>query len=452
MTKDIADSNRAFQNGILYLLPYAIFLITAVDALFTDRVLDNQTELLHMEMVRNPINMWLVRGVSVFVLLASFKSILIGRNLHPSFWGLQPKLALCFGVFWLGSRGMNMAFSAQPYFGHEYFYSLLIGLGVLALTTDDAKKFIIAFRNASFLFLLASFLMLLIKPSLVLEVSYSQGYLGGLSRFAGLTAHAVTLGQVALVNLLILTLYPFHTRSLHRIAIVLGMFAFFWAQSKTAWIAGFVSVLIVSFYYKNKFANFFELEKSSFALFLLAIIFLVIGMLGFIFLLLSFSTIREGLFNNFENSQLITLTGRDVIWQFALNKWSENPIFGFGQQLFNLDNRLLNHMSFATSAHNQVLDLMAKSGLVGLLSFLPYLVAIWVMIFKVDLAFKGVAVAFFISIMIRCISDTPFSLSGYGIDLLIQVTLLAIILLDSPGALLNSTSSFANSRSTRRMH
>ena len=423
------DLNRSKDVGYLHLAPYAILCGAALDILLSGRSLDNFYELLTVTVVRSSVSILLVRVVTVFLMMASLERILASARIHRHLLGNKPILTWCFGLFWLGSVGLNMAFSAHPYFAHEYLYSLVLGLGILALTPEEAKKFIQAFRNGLILFLAASFFMILIKPSLVMESNYSQGYIAGLPRMAGLAAHAVLLGELSLLTGLLLWMYPLQNRLIQIMAIMLAVVAFFLAQSKTAWFSA-VPCMGVMLWYRYKLRLDHSVRKNhAMPLLILIIIILSLVVATTIF---AFSGIGDSLarfLSSNEGSQLTSLTGRDVIWDFALSEWSKYPTFGYGPEFLNLNQRLSIGMTNAVHAHNQFIDLLARSGMVGFLSVLPYLATVCMLVRKVDLAYKSLAMAFLIAVLIRCVSEVPLSLYGYGVELLVQLSLLAILMM-----------------------
>lgn len=445
----LANLNQNRKNGFLHFAPYAILLTVAADVLFSGRTLDNISELLRATGGRGSVNLWLVRLVTVFLLFASLERILAAARINRHLLGSKPLLTWTFGLFWLGSVGLNMVVSAHPYFAHEYFYSLILGLGVLSFSSEDANKFIYALRNGLILFLVVSFLMILIKPSLVIESGYSQGYIAGLPRMAGLAPHAVTLGQFALLVMLLLVIYPIQKVWLQRVTLVMVIVALFMAQSKTVWVSTLVCLAIMFWYrYKLRLQNSPTLNQNVALPVLTVVILSLTGLVAF-YLFSGIGDAIERFLNSSEGSQLTTLTGRDIIWDFALAEWSKFPIFGYGPKFLNFDQRVSIGLLNATHAHNQFIDLMARSGTVGLLSIFPYLTAIWLMIRKLNLASKGFALAFLMALLIRSVSEVPFAMYGYSSELLMHLGLL-VTLLFSPRSVVDSSLA-ANRQSKRRV-
>lgn len=71
--------------------------------------------------------------------------------------------------------------------------------------------------------------------------------------------------------------------------------------------------------------------------------------------------------------QLETLTGRTEIWRLILGFWKENPIFGFGPGLFDAGMQETYQAALGWQvhhSHNQFVDLLGKSGLIGLFAWI----------------------------------------------------------------------------------
>lgn len=428
MTNAIVHSKR---NGFFYLIPYVILIIQVVDVAFGGRSLDNLSQLLASTEARSPIAMWLVRMQSVFFMVASIQLILASWRLHGTLLGTKPGLTICFVLFWMGSVGLNMFFSSHPYFAHYYFYSLFLGLGVLLSTTEDLKKFVFAVRNALTLFLVMSFLALFIKPSLVIESTYAQGYISGIPRFSGFAPYALSLGQIAQVNGLLLFCFPFQKKWMNLSSGLIITVALLLSQSKTAWISTIVCVGVIILYRHKLTSSHSTSFKQSVTLPLVAMVFLAVGMLCAGLIFLDVGTALDNFFNSKAGSKLLELNGREVIWQYALREWFANPFFGYGPLFLDLKQRLLIGLINATHAHSQFIDLLARSGVIGLLSVIPYLLIMMSMAFKANLALRGLAVSLFLVIFIKCISEVPLTLYGYSLELLMQLTLLAILLLSN---------------------
>lgn len=69
-----------------------------------------------------------------------------------------------------------------------------------------------------------------------------------------------------------------------------------------------------------------------------------------------------------------TLTGRTTIWKYGLIAWQEQPILGHGLGAFR---KVVNPFSISESAHNTFISLMVETGLIGLLIFSAFLMALF---------------------------------------------------------------------------
>ncbi|MBA4311137.1 MAG: hypothetical protein C0417_00755 [Chlorobiaceae bacterium] len=140
------------------------------------------------------------------------------------------------------------------------------------------------------------------------------------------------------------------------------------------------------------------------------IILLVIGLLReriALLVTLGFSGLAIGFIPSISNRfyQMIHFmeytSGRNVIWQGALMKFTERPIFGFGprtfEQIFPLRNQLEDKL--IASWHNDFLQVYMESGLFALFAFLWIIAAIYYYGFKIvrlkeiDLFYKEITVA-----------------------------------------------------------
>jgi exopolysaccharide production protein ExoQ len=81
----------------------------------------------------------------------------------------------------------------------------------------------------------------------------------------------------------------------------------------------------------------------------------------------------------------VTLTGRDNIWRFALDRFMQRPFFGVGfGALWQTGPDVIqsltqyNAYSFINQAHNGYIDILAQLGLVGLALYLAFLVIVFI--------------------------------------------------------------------------
>ena len=132
-------------------------------------------------------------------------------------------------------------------------------------------------------------------------------------------------------------------------------------------------------------------------------------------------------FASSEGAQLTSLTGRDQIWAVAYDEWRRNPLFGYGPTIWDIDYRLLIGMPNATHAHNQLMDTLSRSGLVGALALGLYVLVLLVLSLRYVGISGGLSLALFLALFLRSISEVPLLLLGYGPEFYVQVLLLVTL-------------------------
>ena len=159
-----------------------------------------------------------------------------------------------------------------------------------------------------------------------MDASYTQGLIPGLPRHGGLAPHPVAMGMFAVTALLCLWCKPFANRWLNRTAWLLGLGVLFIAQSKTSWVA-FLLCAISMLAVRNGPSAWRRLgdpSEGSFGVRLPvghrtrpgAVVGAAAGRRG---------DRRRRLLETTQGAQLVSMTGRDLIWAIALDEWRANP-------------------------------------------------------------------------------------------------------------------------------
>jgi hypothetical protein len=123
----------------------------------------------------------------------------------------------------------------------------------------------------------------------------------------------------------------------------------------------------------------------------------------------------------------MTLTGRDQIWAIAWEEWHANTFFGYGPGLWDDDYRASIALPNATSAHNQFLDTLARSGSIGAAVLIVYACVLLVMSVRYARSTRGLSLALFITLAMRSISEVPLLLFGYGPEFVVHLLLLVVL-------------------------
>lgn len=420
------------RAGYLHYAAYAILASTALAILLSGRVLNNEFFFSFDTGSQSMAVGWVMRLTSVFLLLAASERIISNLSRTTSPLGPSPTLMLGYTLFWFGTVASPAIWGAYPYFAHDYAYPLVIGAGALVLTHEERKKALLATRNGLLLFLLAGYLVLPLKPDMVMEFSYSQGFIPGLPRFAGLSAHAVSLGMLAQLALLLLWAYPFPRRWLNRLSWGLGLLTLFLAQSKTAWtsFALCAAILFIGIHGPAFRRRAGDLSRPLFGVTLAGSAVFFCLMLAGALLFSNIGARIDHFLNSQEGAQLASLTGRDLIWKVAFAEWDRNPLFGYGPLFLDSAYRISIGMPNATHAHNQFVDVLARAGLAGATALVVYCLMLMALAIRCTASTRGLSLALFLALALRGVSEVPLTLFGYGPEF---VSHLVLLLLLQPG-------------------
>jgi O-antigen ligase len=419
-----ASKHIEFPSLLHWIFP-AMVAVGAVTILFSGRVLSlNYEELAQTSENVRPIAEWLQRVVSVLIIAICVQRLVAwvaggGRS-------GSPLLAGAFIMFWVGTVFSPAVFGAHPRLEHDYFYSLLIGTTAALGTREELHRSLVWVRTSLLLFLLASAALVFVRPWLVLDMNYSQGLLPGVPRFGGLAPHPVAMGIFSEIFLLCLWVSPFKRRSLNAVAWAVGLAALFFAQSKTSWVS-FVLCAAAMFAVRNLpsvWRRMSDPKERDFGIVICSIGFLGVAALAGV---LVFSNVEQKMAyfsSTEEGAQLMTLTGRDRIWEIAKEEWQAHPVFGYGPPLFDPVYRESIRMPNATSGHNQFYDTVARSGSVGATALVMYGLVLLAFALGTARATGGLGLALFIAIALRCFTEVPLLVYGYGMELFAHLLLI----------------------------
>jgi O-antigen ligase len=426
------------RAGLLPWIFPALLLVPAADVLFSGRNLADALAALETAgpAPRAALVDWLQRAVSLLLIAASIEQLA-----HHARERLPVPLPLvgAFLVYWLGTVGLPAVFGAIPQLGHDLLYAPAVGLACCLATPVERDRALQLARDALALLLLAGVLLLPLRPALVADSTYAAGWLPGLPRLAGLTPHAVTQGLLAQVFLLLLWTQPYAAAWRQRAAWALGLLVLLLAQSKTAWLA-FVLCALVLFAVRQgpglwrrlggaaPDGGAPETQLPSAGLMVAGSGLCLLVVLGAAALLSEQVAARAGDFLASEQgAQLLTLTGRDRIWEAALEEWRLQPVFGYGLTLWDAAYRAAIGLPHATHAHNQLLDDAARAGSVGVASLGLYAAVLVTLCLRHARASGGLALALGLTLGLRAIGEVPLALQGYGTELFVHLLLLVTL-------------------------
>ncbi len=340
-TSKITDTK---QFTSLLLLVFAVFILEAVFRVrdYSDKSVDWQV---------------LLKVSSLLVLLA-LALVRINDTL-PSM--MNPTRVLWFVFFiWIcftATYAPNVTYGMFGAFSLFSFYLFLL----FVFRSFDETHVILAVISAMSLFCLISIATYFILPEFGrMKVWYGDQQVIS-NRLSGIGGNANTAGRQAALALLLLVLYASDLKSLNRhiipgVTVVAG-FALLLSNSRTSMALLCIILWFVWFYTKKRWGFF--------------LVSVLVGICSLPILLFFSETILTALSRSGDISEITTGTGRSYIWSVVVQLIAERPWFGwgYGSTLFILPEYSGDIRHIAPHAHNMILQILVKTGIVGLILF-----------------------------------------------------------------------------------
>lgn len=366
------------------------------------------------------------RGISLFLLLTAIVLIfskLIRDSSNP--WLLIDKdvaFMLAGILLYTLAIFISSIFGAFPDFNYRVFYQLIIILALILFFPKDYQQALLTTRKILVIIIMGSFLLFLIKPEQASIVTRSWIPIINF-RLYGLTYHPNTLGTLCCLFLLIILVFPYKSKILTILLGSISGIALLLTQSKTSWVILFVGIfLIINEPNKKMSLDTIKLRKATNVIIILLII------VGAVLVTFSNSIIlflTEILGENFTS----TLVSRTSVWVESLRVFKQNPIFGYGPTLWNIDFRTSVGLPTVGHAHNQFVQTIAESGILGFIGLSIHLFSLVKSVLKTKNRFRGFSLALLSTILLKSITETPFN--NYHIDtpFFIHVVIIYLLML-----------------------
>jgi len=399
-----------------------LILGNALSVLLSGRAIYSQEEMAlnPMLLAQDPEQgrgVWAGRLTSATILFVSLGEIfrwVTGRRKMPA---VAKQLWLAFLAFYIASYWVGVAFATSRDIQLSWVYAP-IAFAALALLSQTGlnKDALTKLEWVLVGILAASLLGAALLPGMTVERGYKSWIPGFNFRLYGFSDHANSLGIIAALAV-ILQLSPFVRKKPNFLFLGISLVALIFTQSKTAWVVAFVGVVLVRF--EDLRGQSRNATPGHLSMFMVAAGSLLTA-LALIGLMLS---INYGLLERLLNFQdAVTFTGRTRIWEISWNEFLKNPLFGYGPALWDLNYRYQNNFMAAGQAHNQFFQTVGQAGLLGLLSLAWY---VYLMGRNCALSWRhtsGLAGITFVSLLIRCFSESPMRLSGLsGMDAFVHL-------------------------------
>lgn len=362
---------------------------------------------------------WLSRLFTIGVIGFSFVILLSAwlsrkKAVHnDQVWVLGIVLAL----YYLLNILTGATVAGVPGFNHKSLYLPIVLGALIALPEVDLSRLIGHLKSMLATVMLLNLVAAIAFPDFSLLRPYA-GPLPGIDfRLYGLTAQANTLGPIALM-LLLLELYSPSRTFLRWPILALALTNFVLAQSKTAWLTAFIIVLVA--YLPYRFLVLQE-QPGGHAAAIRLILVLLAGLMG-----LGLALANVGI-DGLLSDEVVSLTGRTSIWATTLAEFERYPLFGYGPELWSLEYRMRMGNLAAGQAHNQFIQTLGQSGLVGfllLMAYLSILLRLALLTFKVS---RGFSLGLYLLILVRSITEAPLRATLNDWSFFIHATLLIVL-------------------------
>jgi len=380
---------------LLQLIGLIILLIGIFDTK-TLALLENPAIYLQAIEAENVYTTWIGRvGTALFLLGSAFA---ISQALYYR-KGRLPNQGLLITIAWVGVyippiiSGMLSETGRLNY--KIFFFPLFL------IITYMSPRFEIREKASKLVFILLVFIYVSLF-GMILRLNwayaeYSGSWIGIPIRLFGTESHPNGLGAIALASLILMRFLRKKSiwLAIHKLATIIVIIL---AQSKTIWFAWLFLWLVERVVKKSSIK---ERLLKRIAVSMVFSLFLVTGALLFM---------QHSMINPMFN----TLWDRVNVWEITLQTWLKNPIFGYGPNIWDFEFRQMYNYLWAGHAHNQLIQILGESGIVGLLSLLIFYLVLSNESSKYAGATNLVTYEFMVLILYRSFTEAP--LRNYTID------------------------------------
>jgi O-antigen ligase len=345
------------------------------------------------------------RYLNVLIVGAAFVELLRGWLNSRGRSAPDPARPILYGLlaFYIGTILIQAFGSAHPGFGYQSLYVPIVLLTVYYQRVADIRRIVTIAKLAVLALMLGSLAVIPIKPDFVLHRP-DAGLIPGIDfRLFGLTPHANALGPVALIGLILEAYFPSNPVVMRVLQIVADIAVLVLAQSKTAWVAGVIVLLLVSVPLGLAPRQRRGFGPAVFTV-LACIAVLVVALVG----LAQFDVL--GYLD--RNAQIETLTGRTQIWEITLQGWHESDLFGYGREIWGAERMLKFRLFHVGQAHNQFVQTLGEAGLMGMVLLLAYLGVMLHASLSRFAASRGLVLSLYVLVFARCVTEAPLRIDG----------------------------------------
>lgn len=327
-------------------------------------------------------------------------------------------------VTMLTSAGLG----AKPAFIHQSLYTVLMLATLLVMPRITPEQVAIQAKRVLAFMMIGSLVLAVIQPAHYVQSGYIGIIPGFHYRLHGLAPHANSLAPLALLYL-ILAYWVRGKNPWHMLGVISAAAVLVLSQSKTIWLSALLIVFVIVVTRVNRqFGK--ELRSARIGWGTITVLSAYLGA-GFMLLWMFSGEAGRVLHALTADSEVTTLTGRTDIWRVTLDTWRQNPWFGYGPKLWDLEFRITHHGALAAwHAHNQFLQALGEAGIVGLAAMLTYMAAMVYYAVRFAGPTRGVSLALLLLILSRTMTEVPIRFSGVlDVGFFVHVVVFAVLVM-----------------------
>ena len=363
------------------------------------------------------------RWLSLFLLGAATVEIFRGGVRARAAAKPDPAWPLLAAVlsFYIGSLLVQGFLSDHVGFSYKELYVPILLLAAYCQPVRDLRLVLGAAKLAVATLLLGSLIGIAVSPDFVLHRP-EPGVIPGIDwRLFGLTAHANTLGPVALLGMLLELYSPSRRQWMRWLILGAGVAVFVLAQSRTAWVAGLLIMMFVWVPLSIRPGHTSGAGSHGFS----RAVWTLIGCMALLIAVVAGMAALGGSEYLQRKTDLGTLNGRFQIWDITLQAWRDNVLFGYGPEIWGAERRMRFNMFHVGQAHNQFVQTLGEAGLVGLVLLITYLFTLLHAAWRHFVVSRGLILALLVLLLARSVTEAPMRSDG----LLSWATFLHMLLL-----------------------
>ncbi len=310
---------------------------------------------------------------------------------------------LLVGGVWAMASAVFVANVYSPGSGSvQYAFYFAVALTGVALGAPDRATLLRWVRLAMRAVVVTSLGSTVVAPSWAFIGQGAAGYdrtIFGVPRLTGLSPHPNALAAIAVVALLVEIGFVHGSRWARLAGAGAAATCVALTQSNTAYIAGGLAVAVM-----------LATRHVAYRRLLLAVCAAVLA----VYVVSPTTVVPSAL----QSSDYVSsVSGRTAIWSVSLGEWERRPLTGYGPGFFSPAS-VSQHFPEAlqvTNAHDQLVQTLVESGVLGVLGLVMVLVATIACAWRARRVDGGLALALVASFWIFGITETPMRVVGVAV-------------------------------------